>query len=250
MRASRWIGRRCANSRATNCGGAESPERARPSTRASRGSGCATIVFTSAMEDLSADGRHVAGRRGHAAGMNCVTLDPKVKDKNGMPVASVHFDDHPNDIAMREHAYKQGAAVYEAVGATVTYPTPPYPSTHNLGTNRMSEKPQRRRGQQVRPDPRRQEPVRLRRQPVHQRRGLQPDADDRLAGDPAGGPHRGCDAAARKSSVLPSNGSGSVRNRAEPLSFDYPINERSYSAASRMAAAPRNSGTRPALLAR
>jgi len=56
-------------------------------------------------------------------------------------VASVHFDDHPNDIAMRNHAYKQGAAVYEAVGATVTYPTPPYPSTHNLGTNRMSEKP-------------------------------------------------------------------------------------------------------------
>ena len=58
-----------------------------------------------------------------------------------MPVASVHFDDHPNDVAMRAHAYKQGAAVYEAVGATVTYPTPPYPSTHNLGTNRMSEKP-------------------------------------------------------------------------------------------------------------
>jgi choline dehydrogenase-like flavoprotein len=68
-------------------------------------------------------------------------LDPKAKDKFGMPVASVHFDDHPNDIAMRDHAYKRGAAVYEAVGATVTYPTPPYPSTHNLGTNRMSEKP-------------------------------------------------------------------------------------------------------------
>jgi choline dehydrogenase-like flavoprotein len=72
---------------------------------------------------------------------NRITLDPKAKDKVGMPVASVHFDDHPNDIAMRDHAYKQGAAVYEAVGATVTYPTPPYPSTHNLGTNRMSEKP-------------------------------------------------------------------------------------------------------------
>ncbi|MGY3033890.1 choline dehydrogenase-like flavoprotein [Bradyrhizobium sp. USDA 4354] len=56
---------------------------------------------------------------------NRVTLDPKVKDKFGLPVASVHFDDHPNDIAMRAHAYKQGAAVYEAVGATVTYPTPP-----------------------------------------------------------------------------------------------------------------------------
>jgi len=58
-----------------------------------------------------------------------------------MAVASVHYDDHPNDLAMRAHAYKQGAAVYDAVGATVTYPTTPYPSTHNLGSNRMSEKP-------------------------------------------------------------------------------------------------------------
>ncbi|WP_407521737.1 GMC family oxidoreductase [Methylobacterium oryzisoli] len=72
---------------------------------------------------------------------NRITLDPAVKDKHGMPVAHVHFDDHPNDVAMRNHAYRQGAAVYEAVGATVTYPTPPYPSTHNMGTNRMSAKP-------------------------------------------------------------------------------------------------------------
>jgi choline dehydrogenase-like flavoprotein len=40
---------------------------------------------------------------------------------------------------MREHAYKQGSAVYEAVGALKTFKTPPYPSTHNLGTNRMAE---------------------------------------------------------------------------------------------------------------
>ena len=72
---------------------------------------------------------------------NRVTLDPVAKDANGMPVASVHYDDHPNDIAMRNHAYQQGAAVYDFVGATRTFPTPPYPSTHNLGTNRMSEKP-------------------------------------------------------------------------------------------------------------
>lgn len=32
-------------------------------------------------------------------------------------------------------------AIYNAVGATRTFPTPPYPSTHNLGTNRMSENP-------------------------------------------------------------------------------------------------------------
>ena len=29
----------------------------------------------------------------------------------------MHYDDHPNDIAMRNYAYKQGAAVYDAVGA-------------------------------------------------------------------------------------------------------------------------------------
>lgn len=69
---------------------------------------------------------------------NRITLNSDVKDQHGLPVANVHFDDHPNDVAMRDHAYKQGMAVYEAVGATRVFPTPPYPSTHNLGTNRMS----------------------------------------------------------------------------------------------------------------
>ena len=31
--------------------------------------------------------------------------------------------------------------MYEAVGATRMLRAPPYPSTHNLGTNRMSAKP-------------------------------------------------------------------------------------------------------------
>jgi choline dehydrogenase-like flavoprotein len=73
---------------------------------------------------------------------NRVTLNMEVKDQHGLPVANVHFDEHPNDVAMRSHAYRQGQAVYDAVGATRTFPTPPYPSTHNLGTNRMSEKPE------------------------------------------------------------------------------------------------------------
>lgn len=72
---------------------------------------------------------------------NGVTLS-ETKDQYGLPVANVNFDDHPNDIAMRNHAYQQGMEIYKAVGATRTFPTPPYPSTHNLGTNRMSEKPQ------------------------------------------------------------------------------------------------------------
>lgn len=73
---------------------------------------------------------------------NRVTLNTDVKDEHGMPVPNVHYDDHPNDVAMRNHAYAQGEAIYRAVGAVRTLPTPPYPSTHNLGTNRMSEKPQ------------------------------------------------------------------------------------------------------------
>ncbi len=73
---------------------------------------------------------------------NRVTLNHDVKDQYGMPVVNVHFDDHPNDIAMRNHAYEKGQAIYDAVGATRTFPTPPYPSTHNLGTNRMSENAQ------------------------------------------------------------------------------------------------------------
>lgn len=71
---------------------------------------------------------------------NRVTLS-EVKDQWGLAVANVNCSDHANDIAMRNHAYSRGEAIYRAVGATRTFPTPPYPSTHNLGTNRMSEKP-------------------------------------------------------------------------------------------------------------
>jgi choline dehydrogenase-like flavoprotein len=68
---------------------------------------------------------------------NRVTLNSAVKDKWGNAVPNVHFDDHPNDIAMREHAFRQGQRVYEAAGAIKSFRTPPYPSTHNLGTCRM-----------------------------------------------------------------------------------------------------------------
>lgn len=71
---------------------------------------------------------------------NRITLSDNVKDRFGIPVANVHYDDHPNDIAMREHAYQQGSAVYETVGALKTHRVPPYPSTHNMGTCRMSHK--------------------------------------------------------------------------------------------------------------
>ena len=96
--------------------------------------------FTSIMDDYS----NLAGMWLIGEDMpqetNRITLDPAAKDKAGLPVASVHFDDHANDIAMRNHAIAQGSAVYNAVGAVRIIPTTPYPSTHNMGTNRMSEK--------------------------------------------------------------------------------------------------------------
>ena len=112
------------------------------------------LPFMSAFLDPGAWGREFTtalDSYDHMAGMwlvgedmpqekNAVTLHPTEKDQFGLPVPNVHFDDHANDTAMRNHAYKQGAAVYDAVGATRTFPTPPYPSTHNLGTNRMSAK--------------------------------------------------------------------------------------------------------------
>ena len=69
---------------------------------------------------------------------NRITLHASEKDAFGVPIPNVHFDDHKNDEAMREHAYQQGSAVYDAAGAKETFRTPPYPSTHNLGTCRMS----------------------------------------------------------------------------------------------------------------
>ncbi|MGD8214543.1 GMC family oxidoreductase [Aestuariimicrobium sp. Y1814] len=73
---------------------------------------------------------------------NRVTLNLDVKDQHGLPVPNVHFDDHANDVAMREHAWGVAEQIYSSVGALWTHRTPPYPSTHNLGTLRMSEKPE------------------------------------------------------------------------------------------------------------
>jgi hypothetical protein len=61
---------------------------------------------------------------------NRVTLHPSEKDQFGLPIPNVHFDDHENDIAMRNHAYKRGAMVYDAVGATRIFP--PHQSTQRI----------------------------------------------------------------------------------------------------------------------
>lgn len=44
----------------------------------------------------------------------------------------------PTTLPCEPTPSSRGTAIYKAVGAIRTIPTPPYPSTHNLGTNRMS----------------------------------------------------------------------------------------------------------------
>jgi choline dehydrogenase-like flavoprotein len=88
-------------------------------------------------------------RYDHTAGMwivgedmpqesNRVTLHAIEKDQHGLPVPNVHYDDHKNDLAMREHGYEQGSKIYKAIGAIKVARSAPLSSTHNLGTNRMS----------------------------------------------------------------------------------------------------------------
>ncbi|MGC1208344.1 MAG: GMC family oxidoreductase, partial [Ornithinimicrobium sp.] len=44
-------------------------------------------------------------------------------------------------VAMRTYAYGAADRIYTSVGAQAVHHTPPYPSTHNLGTARMSADP-------------------------------------------------------------------------------------------------------------
>ena len=73
---------------------------------------------------------------------NRVTLNTDVKDQHGLPVPNLHFNDHPNDVAMRTYAHEHTAELYRSVGAVGVTATPPYPATHNMGTTRMSAKPE------------------------------------------------------------------------------------------------------------
>ncbi len=98
--------------------------------------------FASAMESYeNMAGMWLVGEDMPQAG-NRVTLNHDVLDQYGQPVPNVHYDDHANDLAMREHAYQAGEALYQSVGAVRTIRTPPYPATHNIGTARQSARPE------------------------------------------------------------------------------------------------------------
>ena len=73
---------------------------------------------------------------------NRVTLRDDETDPFGVPVANIHYDDHPNDLAMRNHGYKTLVSIHQAAGATRSIEAPAYPASHNLGSNRMSARPE------------------------------------------------------------------------------------------------------------
>ena len=72
---------------------------------------------------------------------NRVSLHPTEKDALGLPIPNVHVDEHPNDVAMREHFYLNAEAVLQAAGARSVMRGAPLAASHNMGTCRMSARP-------------------------------------------------------------------------------------------------------------
>lgn len=71
---------------------------------------------------------------------NNITLHETEKDQHGLPVPVVTKNEHSNELAMISHAHESMRNVYNAVGASEVVNLPQYPASHNMGTNRMSEK--------------------------------------------------------------------------------------------------------------
>lgn len=98
-----------------------------------------------ALADFMAHYTHLAGLVVMGEDMpqagNRVSLSKTAKDRHGLPVASIHLTHHANDLAMTTHALGRADALYQAVGAQQIYHADSKGLTHNLGTNRMSARP-------------------------------------------------------------------------------------------------------------
>lgn len=98
--------------------------------------------FAATMERYS----HLAGMLLNGEDMprasNRVSLHAGEKDAHGLPIPVVHVEEHANDIAMRKHFFDQAEALFGAVGARAYHPTMTGAATHNMGTCRMSAKPE------------------------------------------------------------------------------------------------------------
>lgn len=72
---------------------------------------------------------------------NGIRLHDSRRDQYGLPVPIVYKGDHPNDEALRRHGQQQARRCYEAVEAVRVFDVPDFPTSHNVGTNRMSARP-------------------------------------------------------------------------------------------------------------
>lgn len=73
---------------------------------------------------------------------NRITLKRDVRDRFGLRVPNVHFNDHQNYLAMREHPYAAGGSVYDAAMRRARSGSARYPTRHNLGATRMRARPE------------------------------------------------------------------------------------------------------------
>jgi len=73
---------------------------------------------------------------------NRVTLSARTKDSLRLPVASVHVDEHPQSALMRAHFFDRSGALYGALGGSDVRHGQPISATHNMGTARMSLRPE------------------------------------------------------------------------------------------------------------
>jgi len=76
-----------------------------------------------------------------AQSTNGVRLHETQKDRYGLPVPVVHYEDHENAAPMRVHAARSARRLFESLGARRVVPFGVDMATHNLGTCRMSTDP-------------------------------------------------------------------------------------------------------------
>ncbi len=73
---------------------------------------------------------------------NNITFHDTERDAYGLPVPVLHYQDHPNTIAMKQHAAKQCESIYDSLGGKNILTRPGAGSgCHNMGVARMSERP-------------------------------------------------------------------------------------------------------------
>jgi len=97
---------------------------------------------------------------------NRITLKRDVRDRFGLRVPNVHFNDHQGYLAMRDAAMRRARS-----GSA------PYPAGHNLDTARMRARPEDRHRKRVRPRAGCAEPIRVRWQRDEHRGGSERGAD-------------------------------------------------------------------------